>query len=727
MNCQKIYDTGLLYHHYANTAYPLTPFSFKEYKLRDEKKIRAFVKREWAKADEFSLYIHIPFCKTRCKFCEYTVLENTTEETEDLYTELLLKEMKMYAAIVGRKPVVGFDLGGGTPLKISVANLTRVTEAAFSLFAIRPEVVCSIETTPPIAANEPEKLAAAYELGYRRISMGIQTVSPRLLEELGREDSGEQIYEKAARNIRATGFKQFNIDLMFGFLYQSDNDLETTLKYAMALKPDFITLYRNRYKGTKLESEAGGVSLYKAMRQYRLAYNLLTANGYQANIGKNTFSRIPDNHGTSDYLTHRVIDGTPYLGLGLGAQSLGMNYLAYNEGAASKRLERYKEAIENDRLPLQDIYELPLDESIAKMVSVAFYFGFIDGDAFKKRFGVDFKQYFAAEIEFVTSKGLMVFEGERLILTSRGSDYINGVIPLFYSQRSKAELVRLYEGHRHDAADEKMFLSSYNIEDYDRPSVATDVVTMTLRPEPEPDNYRKVQTGKPAILLIRRGEHPYMNCWALPGGFLRRGETVEHCAQRELYEETGLSASALFPLGCFSSPNRDPRGWIISNAFLSIVNKEDNTLAFSGDDAIDARWFDISWQFNDDRLTIRLTGGELEFTSELRIIDSAFGEPRYEILPPVDPQAPRLAFDHAAIIAAALGRLRSELGQKELSFAFLPAHFTLAELQSLHELILGTSLLPANFRRKMLPLLEETPKITQGAGHRPARLFRRKN
>ena len=104
--------------------------------------------------------------------------------------------------------------------------------------------------------------------------MGFQTVSEKLLESLGREGS-KSIYEKAVENIRAVGFDRLNIDLMYGFLNQSDEDFANTIKYTIALNPEFITLYRNRYKGTKLESESQGVTLYKVNRQYDIAYNLL--------------------------------------------------------------------------------------------------------------------------------------------------------------------------------------------------------------------------------------------------------------------------------------------------------------------------------------------------------------------------------------------------------------------------------------------------------------------
>ena len=714
---EKTFETGLLHHHYANTAYPLTPASFLLYKVKDADGIRALLCEEWRKTQAFSLYLHIPFCASRCRFCEYTVLENAGEEIENEYTDLLLKEMEMYAPLASGKPVIGFDIGGGTPLKLSVENLTRLTQKAEALFAIQPGVIRSIETTPLIAAKEPEKLQAVRALGFPRISMGIQTVSPRLLEELGR-DGEPHIYERAVRNIRKAKFVQFNIDLMYGFLNQNDSDLEATIRYAIALKPTQITLYRNQYKGTRIEAEADGVSLYKAMRQYRLAYKLLTENGYQANIGKNTFSCKEGDWGTSDYLTHRVIEGTPYLGLGLGAQSFGMDYLSYNSGAATKTLETYRAQVLAGKFPLQDIYALPQEECMAKMVAVAFYFGFIDLKCFQARFGKAFEEVYPQEFNFVLDKKFMEVVDGRLMLTRRGADYINGVIPLFYSDRSKEELLRLYERRRDPENEgEKRFLGTYSIEKYDRPSVATDVVALTIGAE-EAGNYRSPRKEYLSLLLIRRAEHPFMKRWALPGGFLRHGEAVEHCAQRELFEETGLNTDALHPLGCFSAVGRDPRGWIISNAFLAMVGKEDRALMF-GDDAMDAQWFRLQFTEGDGTLKLTLTCADICLHALLKVRTNAYGQHFFDIV------SSDLAFDHAKIIATALKELQTPDSLQRLAFAFLPEEFTVNELQTVHELLLGKPLLAANFRRKVMPLLKPIGRTTAGDGHRPAAIFTR--
>lgn len=579
MKPEIIYERGLLFHHYANTAYPLTPTSFAEYRLKNDENIEQFLLNDFSKIEALSLYVHVPFCKKRCKFCEYVVLEETNDETQDEYIELLLEEMKMYSKLLKGKKIVGYDLGGGTPSSISSSNLKRITEGITHLFDFAEGTTFSVETTPSIAANDIEKIESLYSLGYRRISMGIQTISEKLLNELGREGT-LHVYERAVDNIRSMGFGQFNIDLMYGFLHQSDDEFENTLRYTIGLNPDFITLYRNRYKGTKIETESGGVSLYKIIRQYNLAYAILNEAGYLANPGKNTFSKVANNYGTSDYLTSRVVEGVPYVGMGLGAQSFGVDYLAYNDGAANKQIKLYKKKIDEGKFPIQDIYKLPLSESISKMISVAFYFGFIDLTAFKKRFNIELQENFEREIEFLLNHELMEMKDNRLLLTSRGADYINGIIPLFYSERAKQELLELSNKKVNRTEDENMFLSAYSMDDFVRPSVTSDCIVFRTR-----DNQKEV-------LLIKRGEHPYMNCYALPGGFVRNNETVDEAAYRELVEETGVSKIELSLFQVYSKPGRDPRGWVISNVFRGTLSEEQQVKC--GSDSIDVAWVNVS-------------------------------------------------------------------------------------------------------------------------------------
>lgn len=267
---------------------------------------------------------------------------------------------------------------------------------------------------------------------------------------------------------------------------------------------------------------------------------------------------------------------------------------------------------------------------------------------------------------------------------------------------------------------EKEFLSEYRIEDYDRPSVTTDVAAFTIRTE-DRTSYRKNPENKLLLLLIRRGRHPFRDMWALPGGFLQRGETVEECALREIQEETNIRPASIMPVGIFSQPGRDPRGWIISNAYASIISGE-SVRQKANDDAADAQWFTVSFTCGaDGRHHLTLTCNDIRLEAVLAAEATRFSRTSFRIL-----ENSGLAFDHAAIIAAALSALRAEAGRFAAIFDFLPETFTLTALQKVQETIMNVTVLPANFRRMISRYVEETDEFVRGEGHRPARLYRRK-
>lgn len=267
---------------------------------------------------------------------------------------------------------------------------------------------------------------------------------------------------------------------------------------------------------------------------------------------------------------------------------------------------------------------------------------------------------------------------------------------------------------------EEEFLSNYNPDKYDRPSVTTDIVAFAIRSE-DKDSYRHNPNNNLSILLAKRGGHPYQNAWALPGGFLRKDETVEECAFREIQEETNVAPAAMMHFGVFSEPKRDPRGRVLSNAFLSIISDED-VKAISGGDAIDARWFDVTFEKNSEgEYELCLTNEEETLKAVVREVSSRFKKSEYDII-----DNGNLAFDHAKIIATAITVLRKNAESFEFLFDFMPDKFSLTAMQRVQETILDTTILPANFRRKIADYVVETDEYTAGAGHRPAKLFKRK-
>ncbi|MHC5257213.1 NUDIX hydrolase [Streptomyces sp. UC4497] len=218
-------------------------------------------------------------------------------------------------------------------------------------------------------------------------------------------------------------------------------------------------------------------------------------------------------------------------------------------------------------------------------------------------------------------------------------------------------------------------VAGYDKHAYEPFAVTVDLAVFTLR------------SGRLHILLVERGHEPYAGRWALPGGFLEPHESAEGAARRELAEETGLADVAglhLEQLRTYSEPGRDPRMRVVSVAFAALV--PDAPQAHGGGDAARADWL------------------------------------------PYGTQGP-LAFDHDRILADAHDRIGGKLEYTCLATAFCPPEFTLGELRQVYEVVWGTDLDPANFRRKVLAtpgFVEQVPgasRLTGGRG-KPAALYR---
>lgn len=246
-------------------------------------------------------------------------------------------------------------------------------------------------------------------------------------------------------------------------------------------------------------------------------------------------------------------------------------------------------------------------------------------------------------------------------------------------------------------------------DEYERPSLATDIAAFGISSE-ESENKRMGKVKKLKLLLIKRGEEPFTGKFALPGGFLRKGETIEETAVRELLEETGVTETTMIHSGIYSNPGRDPRGWIVSAAFLALLNTVSLKTA-DNSDAIQAEWFDFTYRSHDgtERITLSCEGTVLTIIA----VNGSVTESD-------------LAFDHGQIVLEAFRRLRDETLYHDIVFELLPEMFPISELQQIHESITGIQDGAANFRRKMKDKIEETDQYEEAAAHRPSKLYRRK-
>ena len=222
--------------------------------------------------------------------------------------------------------------------------------------------------------------------------------------------------------------------------------------------------------------------------------------------------------------------------------------------------------------------------------------------------------------------------------------------------------------------EEEAFLREYDPGRYQGMSVAVDLLTFTV----EEDTLK--------ILMVRRKEHPYAGCLALPGVFVKAEETLDEAAMRGIREETGLTGIYYEQLYTWGDPDRDPRTRVISVSYMNLVSRD-----------------------------------RLSFYAGRRTTEAV-------LLPVRDllDSGEEIAFDHRRIIEYALWRLQNKVEYTDIAFHLVPEEFTLPELQRVYEILLDKPLFKANFRKKVAPMIEETERYTSGDAHRPSRYYRKK-
>jgi len=203
---------------------------------------------------------------------------------------------------------------------------------------------------------------------------------------------------------------------------------------------------------------------------------------------------------------------------------------------------------------------------------------------------------------------------------------------------------------------------------YPKPSVTTDIIIFTIK-----DNDLQV-------LLVKRAIEPFKNKWAIPGGFAQIDESLEQAAKRELEEETGVKDVYLEQLYTFGDVKRDPRGRVITVAYMALINSDKIKLKATTD-VSDAQWFSVS-------------------------------------------KIPQLAFDHQKILNYAIKRLKWKFEYTTVAFSLLPEKFTLTQIQKIYEIVFSKELDKRNFRKKILSLdILNSEEIQQDVSHRPPQLY----
>lgn len=387
------------------------------------------------------LYIHVPFCETKCSYCNF----NTYARLEGLipgYIEALASEIEAWGETLGHPPVGTVFFGGGTPSWLPAGQTERIMAAVRRAFDLSPNAEVTAEANPGDIA--PERMSAWRQMGINRISIGVQSFDDGLLTLLTRRHSAEQAIE-AVSGARAAGYDNLSVDLMYGLPRQSLSTWRSTLEKAIRLRPPHLSLYALTIEeGTPMhrELEEGAVSLPDpdlAADMYNLAEETLASAGY----GHYEISNwaLP---GAECLHNLTYWKNGPFLGVGPGAHSYLDGERFWNIKSPTEYVQRMTEAAKSRDGQPWDRSSFPVVESREKLTEAEILSETLilnlrldqglETTQVLDRFGLDALRPHIETLRWCASEGLVTEEAGVFRLTPRGRLLSNEVFVRLLAQ-----------------------------------------------------------------------------------------------------------------------------------------------------------------------------------------------------------------------------------------------------------------------------------------------------
>jgi len=387
-----------------------------------------------------SLYVHLPFCATLCYYCGCNKVVTRDRSRSAQYIKYLEKELALLAPLLsGTRSIAQMHWGGGTPNFLSIEEMRELVARVEARFARGAKTEYSIEVDPRSA--EAGRMAFLAELGFRRLSIGVQDFDPAVQKAVHRIQSVE-LTARVMAEARAHGFRSINLDLIYGLPRQTLDSFSRTLDQVLELAPERIALYSyahlpKLFAPQRRIADAELPSAEAKLQLMTLAIGRLTRAGYLY-IGMDHFARPDDElalaqaHGQlarsfQGYSTH---SGDL---LGLGLSSIGQVGPIYYQNI--KELERYYAALDEGRLPVLRGVELSGDDLLRRAVIQALMCDFrVSIEAIELAYLVDFKAAFAAELQELkklADDGLLEIQPDWIVVTPRGRLLVRAISMVF--------------------------------------------------------------------------------------------------------------------------------------------------------------------------------------------------------------------------------------------------------------------------------------------------------
>ncbi len=388
-----------------------------------------------------SLYVHVPFCASLCYYCACNKIITKHHERAAEYLRYLGREVDLHTAQLGVGQTVSrLHLGGGTPTFLNDDELRALMAMLKRSFTLAPGGEYSIEVDPrTIDAGRLDTLA---ELGFNRLSFGVQDFDPAVQKAVHRVQPAEQVFA-LVEAARARGFESINVDLIYGLPQQTPESFARTIQQVNTLRPDRIALYayahlperfkpQRRIVATELPGAAGKVAmLTEAMARFM-------EQGY-VYVGMDHFA-LPDDAlavAQRQGRLHRNFQGystQPDCDLiGLGVSSIGRIGATYSQNA--KTLEEYYDALDHGRFAVVRGLALDRDDLVRRAVIMALMCqGQLSFESINLAYLIDFRRYFAAELqalEVLAEQGLVTLDDSGIQVTATGWYFVRAVAMVF--------------------------------------------------------------------------------------------------------------------------------------------------------------------------------------------------------------------------------------------------------------------------------------------------------
>jgi oxygen-independent coproporphyrinogen-3 oxidase len=384
------------------------------------------------------LYIHIPFCRKRCKFCYFRVYTNQNAKAIEDYVKALIQELELISrkSAIGTRDLRFVYFGGGTPSYLSSRQLRSLRERMSTFITWENAEEVTFECEP--GTLSVEKLETLRDIGITRISLGVESFNDQILEENGRAHLSPEVFQ-AWEWIRNIGFPQVNIDLIAGMVGETDDNWHRNIDKAIELSPDNITIYQMELPFNTVYSKEmrelgtqSPVADWPTKRRWvSEAMDRLIAAGYHISSG-NELVKNP----ARDHFVYRdnVWRGCDLIATGVSSfgHFQGVHYQNLD------RIEDYLETVNRGELPINRALKPSPHQLLIRELVLLMKEGTVDLQRLNEKYGVDTRTEFATALHNQQQAGYLTVEGNSLKLTRKGLLQVDSLLPEYFEPQHRA-------------------------------------------------------------------------------------------------------------------------------------------------------------------------------------------------------------------------------------------------------------------------------------------------